>query len=263
MSNNNNKIKLEVSGGRYVTFTDRELHVSGELGVMETEPNITTKKDVGSNEVLTTAMKDKYSVIDLWENTVLSRNNRIIELESIYQKLLDYNHQMYNKKTHLLLIDSSEYRYVTERHKDSKFVLDASYIRAIQRYKVRGNYKSDTHIPNYPNIWKDNGRICEGRANITGGVDTLEHALKRMVHEFFITQFNTDLTSMTHGLNMDIPWVVRSFYFTRRCEQLGLDESEQDYLYGWERSKYDSFSNVYDAMVYYAIMGIDYANVYK
>lgn len=263
MSNNNNKIKLEVSGGRYVTFTDNELHVSGELGVMETEPNITTKKDVGHNEVFTSAMKDTYSVIDLWANTILRRNDRIIEPESIYQKLLDYNHQTYNKKTHLLLIDSSEYKYVTERHKDSKFSLDAAHIIAVQRYKERGNYKSDTYIPNYPNIWKDNGRICEGRANITGGVDTLEHALKRMVHEFFITQFNTDLTSMTRDLGMTIPWEVRSFYFTRRCEQLGLDESEQDYLYGWERSKYVSFSNVYDAMIYYAIMGIDYANVYK
>lgn len=257
------ELKIEVSGNRYVKFDGVELHVADEYGEMETEPSIVQVREESVRGVRTAALKDKYSMIDLHANSPLGSSNFTVINNEFMGILREYNRVTYNKNTPLLLIDSTEYRYYTDRKADGQFQLDDSYIRAIIR-KRRGlhNYSKEI-IPNYPNIWKDAGKICEGRAGITGNVPTVASGLKRMVHEFFITVFNTDLCSATRDMDLRMPRELYSYYIERRSEQLGLDDNQEHYLRRWVDEKLDNMSSAYDTLAFYAVLGVDYTNVYN
>ena len=257
------EVKIEVSGNRYVKFNGGELHVADEYGEMETEPSIVVAREECLDGIRTAALKDNYSMIDLHANSSLGGSNFTVINNEFMGILREYNRVTYNKNTPLLLIDSTEYRYYTDRKADGKFKLDESYIRAIIR-KRRGvhNYAKE-FIPNYPNIWKDSGKICEGRAGITGSVPTVASGLKRMVHEFFITVFNTDLSSATRDMGLQMPRELSNYYIERRSEQLGLDDNQENYLRRWVNEKLDDMSSAYDTLAFYAVLGVDYTNVYN
>lgn len=259
-----NMVKIEVSGERYINFTNSELHFSEEYGVMEPISNIvaTELKSNGMRNII--ASKDKYSVIDLVAGATLPRNGLQWAERLVKSRLKEYNNRVYNKNSPYVLVDSSEYIYQSELADGSNFKLRDSYIKKVKRQNIEtGGYNYDLNSPNYPNIWKESGRICEGNASITTGSNTAEHGLKKMVHNFFTTQFNTDLTGLSVENRYFLKEPVLMYYIDRRVEQLGLEGRDavqfRELVIEHNRNSRDT---VYSAMYFFSVLGVDYANIY-
>ena len=259
-----NMVKIEVSGERYINFTNSELHFSEEYGVMEPISNIvaTELKSNGTRNII--ASKDKYSVIDLVAGATLPRNGLQWAERLVKSRLKEYNNRVYNKNSPYVLVDSSEYIYQSELADGSNFKLRDSYIKKVKRQNIEtGGYTEGLNSPNYPNIWKESGRICEGNASITTGSNTAEHGLKKMVHNFFTTQFNTDLTGVSVESRYFLKDPVLMYYLDRRVEQLGLDGLDaEDFRETVIEHNRNSRDTVYSAMYFFSVLGVDYANIY-
>ena len=259
-----NMVKIEVSGERYINFTNSELHFSEEYGVMEPISNIvaTELKSNGMRNII--ASKDKYSVIDLVAGATLPRNGLQWAGRLVKSRLKEYNNRVYNKNSPYVLVDSSEYIYQSTIDDGSNFSLRNSYINKVKRQSIEtGGYNYGLNSPNYPNIWKESGRICEGNASITTGTNTAEHGLKKMVHNFFTTQFNNDLTGVSVERRYFLKEPVLMYYLDRRVEQLGLEgQDAEDFRELVIEHNRNSRDTVYSAMYFFSVLGVDYANIY-
>lgn len=258
-----NRVKIEVSGERYIDFTNSELHFSEEYGVMEPISNIvaTELKSDGKRNII--ASKDKYSVIDLVEGATLPRSGLQWAGRLVKSRLKEYNNRVYNKNSPYVLVDSSEYIYQSTLEDGSNFSLRNSYFKKVKRQSIETGGYTYGKVPNYPNIWKDRGRICEGDASITTGVNTAELGLKKMVHNFFITKFNNDLTGVSVERRYFLQEPVLNYYLDRRVEQLRLEgQDAEDFRESVIEHNRNLRDNVYHAMYFFSVLGVDYANVY-
>lgn len=260
----NEQIKIEVSGERYISFSPNELHYTEEFGVMRSEPNIVMNKPDTSGQVHIVAIKDRYSLIDLRQDSDVGRSVSDWIPRSIRVKMKAYNLRVYNKNTDLLLMDSGEYVYESTQGKGTNFNLKRSKIKTISRVvKRRGGYRRSSRTVNYPNIWKDTGVICEGNASITTGENSVELGLKKMVQNFFTTKFNSDLRSTSLARDYFLENDVLEYYIERRIEQLGMDDQEAETFRNEVTQKNsEAHGDVYDFMYFFAVLGVDYSNLY-